>query len=175
MLDPLAALRQLLRVMPSSATARLVAHTVNQLLRGQPLQQQLGDLAGKRIALCVDDIPLTHTFEIRAGALRYSTQTAHVTIRGSLQDFVALARHQEDPDTLFFQRRLAVEGETETGLHLKNLLDGWDFDLPAHLYAVLPRPIASFTLHGLSRLRPANSHRSNRPAARATGTRQLRR
>ncbi len=75
----------------------------------------------------------------------------------------------------FFQRRLAVEGETETGLHLKNLLDGWEYDLPAHLRAVLPGPVASLTLHGLSRLRPAGNHHSSHPEAPPAGTRPWRR
>ena len=30
---------------------------------------------------------------------------------------------QEDPDTLFFHRRLSIEGDTELGLLVKNLLD----------------------------------------------------
>ena len=34
-----------------------------------------------------------------------------------------LAQRQEDPDTLFFSRRLAMEGDTELGLVVKNALD----------------------------------------------------
>ena len=175
MLDPHAALRHLLRLAPATAQAQLLALAVNQLLRGQLIAERLGDLAGKRLALRVDDVPLALTFEIVAGGLRHSVRAPHVTIRGTLADFIALARRREDPDALFFQRRLAVEGETETGLHLKNLLDGWDYDLPAHVRAVLPSPVASLTLHGLSRLRRAGSRRSNRPAARTPGTELSRR
>jgi predicted lipid carrier protein YhbT len=36
---------------------------------------------------------------------------------------VLLARRQEDPDTLFFSRRLSMEGDTELGLLVKNTLD----------------------------------------------------
>ena len=95
-----------------------------------------------------------------------------------MADFVALALRREDPDTLFFQRRLVVEGETETGLHLKNLLDGWEYDLPAHLNSTLPRPLASLamdvasaagSLRALSRLRRPGSHRNSRPGERARG------
>jgi predicted lipid carrier protein YhbT len=46
-----------------------------------------------------------------------------VTIRASLPDFLALALRQEDPDTLFFTRRLVLEGDTELGLAVKNALD----------------------------------------------------
>ena len=34
-----------------------------------------------------------------------------------------LATRKEDPDTLFFNRRLLVEGDTELGLVAKNTLD----------------------------------------------------
>ncbi len=60
-----------------------------------------------------------------------------VRIRGSYDDFWRLAMRNEDPDTLFFQRRLTIEGETETGLMLKNLLDGLEYDWRAHVCAVL--------------------------------------
>jgi predicted lipid carrier protein YhbT len=36
---------------------------------------------------------------------------------------VALALRREDPDTLFFSRRLVLEGDTELGLVVKNALD----------------------------------------------------
>jgi predicted lipid carrier protein YhbT len=164
--------------LPESIHAGAVALAVSHLLRGQPLAAQLGELAGKRFRLCIDDVPLAMTFEITATGLRRSTLPAHVTMRGALSDFIALARRQEDPDTLFFQRRLAVEGETETGLHLKNLLDGWEYDVPAHVHAVMPPVLAHFTLaaargaralHGLSLLRRPGSRRSNLRAETARG------
>ncbi len=172
--DTIAIAHQVLRRAPAPLQARLLALAINQLLRGQALAGRLDELAGKCFCLRVEDIPLALCFEVAGGGLRPSSGAPHVTIRGTLQDFVDLARRREDPDTLFFQRRLAVEGETETGLHLKNLLDGWEYDLPEHLRAVLPGPLAGLTLHALSRLRPAGSRRNSRPAAKAPGTWQLR-
>jgi predicted lipid carrier protein YhbT len=43
-------------------------------------------------------------------------------------DFLVLAGRQEDPDTLVFQRRLVMQGDTELGLQVKNLLDGLDVE-----------------------------------------------
>ena len=34
---------------------------------------------------------------------------------------------EEDPDTLFFNRKLQIEGDTELGLITKNLLDSVDW------------------------------------------------
>ena len=52
---------------------------------------------------------------------------ADVTLTASLADYWLIARRQEDPDTLFFQRRLSITGDTELGLTLKNLMDATDF------------------------------------------------
>jgi len=63
---------------------------------------------------------------------------ADVTISGNAHEFFLLATRQEDPDTLFFQRRLSIEGDTELGLEVKNLLDNVDLDsLPAPLRQAL--------------------------------------
>tara|TARA_R110001599_G_scaffold72427_2_gene201031 strand:+ start:468 stop:1127 length:660 start_codon:yes stop_codon:yes gene_type:complete len=61
-----------------------------------------------------------------------------VTIRGNLKSFILLASQKEDPDTLFFQRDLVIEGDTDLGLHLKNLLDAFDWEglTPEYLFAV---------------------------------------
>jgi predicted lipid carrier protein YhbT len=50
-----------------------------------------------------------------------------VTIRACAWDYYRLARRLEDPDTLFFSRRLAIEGDTELGLLVKNALDAIDW------------------------------------------------
>ncbi len=44
-------------------------------------------------------------------------------MRATLRDYAALALRREDPDSLFFTRRLVLEGDTELGLALKNALD----------------------------------------------------
>ena len=41
----------------------------------------------------------------------------------NLSAFLQLAARQEDPDTLFFNRELSIEGDTELGLVVKNMLD----------------------------------------------------
>lgn len=51
-----------------------------------------------------------------------------VSIAASAYDFICLLQREEDPDTLFFSRRLVMEGDTELGLMIKNTLDALDFD-----------------------------------------------
>ena len=50
-------------------------------------------------------------------------QATDLAISASAHDFLRLAQRQEDPDTLFFSRRLSMEGDTELGLVVKNTLD----------------------------------------------------
>ena len=50
-------------------------------------------------------------------------ETPDLAFRANLSAFLQLAARQEDPDTLFFNRTLAIEGDTELGLIVKNMLD----------------------------------------------------
>ncbi|MGF1699647.1 SCP2 domain-containing protein [Photobacterium makurazakiensis] len=61
-----------------------------------------------------------------------------VSFSGECNDLVLIAARKEDPDTLFFQRRLRIEGDTELGLEVKNLMDSIDLDsLPSPVKFVL--------------------------------------
>lgn len=46
-----------------------------------------------------------------------------MTLSATAHDFLLLAQRRQDPDTLFFSRRLSMEGDTELGLVVKNALD----------------------------------------------------
>lgn len=142
------------RLLPASLQDTAAALIANHLLRGQAIVERLPELEGKVIALHVTDLGLDLHFEVGAGRLHAATgRTPHVAIRGGLEDLWRLAAGREDPDTLFFARRLSVEGETETGLLLKNLLDGLEFDPNAHVHAVLPPPLAGMAEQVLSAVR----------------------
>lgn len=134
----LAPLRLPLRFIPAAVHAELLARVFNHLMRGQTLGARLAALNGKTIGLHITDAPTLIRFRIENGRLaRHDGAASDVTIRGALEEFWRLAMRTEDPDTLFFSRRLAIEGDTETGLHVKNLLDALDYDIEAHVRAVL--------------------------------------
>lgn len=82
-------------------------------------------LVGKKLRLRVTDTQWTFDFEWANGRFAACTNkgAADLTISASAYDFVLLARRQEDPDTLFFSRRLSMEGDTELGLLVKNTMD----------------------------------------------------
>jgi len=127
-----------LRFIPDALHAQLLARAFNHLLRGQPLAARLPELDGKSVCIHVKDASSRIYFRIEHGRLQPAAPgPTDVRISGSVEDFWRLATRAEDPDTLFFSRRLCLEGDTETGVHVKNLLDALDYDWAAHFRAVL--------------------------------------
>jgi len=72
-----------------------------------------------------------------------------VSFSGKLNDLVLIAGRKEDPDTLFFQRRLSIEGDTELGLEIKNLMDSVDLDALPKPLTLLLNELADFVYKGL--------------------------
>ena len=146
MSSPIQPLLLVLRLIPDKLHQEILARVFTHLLRGQSITDRLGDLQGKRIGIHITDAGSLLAFRIDGVRLRAARRSAtglcDVTIQGTLADFWLLATRAEDPDTLFFNRRLSLEGDTETGLYIKNLLDALEFDWQAHVTAVLGRPAA---------------------------------
>lgn len=90
----------------------------------------LEPLTGKRLLLEVTDLGLSlrYTYSGRGFRPRHDHRPADLSLRARSRDFLALALREEDPDTLFFDRRLRMEGDTELGLLVKNTLDAVDWD-----------------------------------------------
>jgi predicted lipid carrier protein YhbT len=129
----------LLRRLPESPPAHGVAAALNlALARGVLERSAFGPLAGKRLRIEASDIGAGVTITLRQRGFAAADGPADVVIRARLADYVLLALRREDPDTLFFNRRLAIEGDTELGLVAKNALDAADWDrLPAPLGRLL--------------------------------------
>ncbi|HYA37937.1 MAG TPA: SCP2 sterol-binding domain-containing protein [Candidatus Methylomirabilis sp.] len=127
-----------LRLIPDAAHAQLLARVFNHLLRGQRVGARLSELDGKSVCIHIKDALSMIYFRIEHGRLQPGAPgQSDVCISGTLEDFWRLATRGEDPDTLFFSRRLSIEGDTETGVHVKNLLDALDYDWAEHFRAVL--------------------------------------
>lgn len=84
----------------------------------------LEPLRGKVLRLELAGVPFAPQFTLAGSCLvPVPFGAADVTVRAALRDYVALALRREDPDTLFFSRRLVIEGDTALGLAVKNALD----------------------------------------------------
>lgn len=90
-------------------------------------------LAGRKLRIAVSDAGLRFDFQWMNGRFSACAEAPPpaLTIGASVHDFIQLIRRHEDPDTLFFSRRLVMEGDTELGLLVKNTLDAIDIPLPA--------------------------------------------
>lgn len=89
-------------------------------------------LEGRSLRIAVADAGVSFDYTWRAGAFRAANHGADapdLTIRADAWDFHQLLQRGEDPDTLFFSRRLVMEGDTELGLLVKNTLDSLDMDV----------------------------------------------
>ncbi len=131
--QPLARLVSCLPTLPPSFVAtRILNLALGEIIRRGDLQP----LYGKRIAIRVTDVGLHLYFT--TGPHGFVATGVHpapdLAISASLRDFHLLATRQEDPDTLFFNRRLLVEGDTELGLVAKNTLDGMELPKLADLH-----------------------------------------
>lgn len=119
---PVGKLLSLLPVYPGS----LLFATGLNLALGDNLPEDVQQaLTGKKLRIRVTDAQLSFDFQWANGRFAAGSTTGEpdLTISASAHDFLLLARRQEDPDTLFFSRRLSMEGDTELGLLVKNTLD----------------------------------------------------
>jgi predicted lipid carrier protein YhbT len=99
---------------------------------------------GRRFCVTVKDMGLRLHFSVGpAGFHAEGDGAADVTFTASAQDFARLALRLEDPDTLFFNRRLLIEGDTDLGLTVKNLLDAVELEV---LTGHMPGPLGPLTL-----------------------------
>ena len=87
-----------------------------------------------------------------AGRLNYAAtksrrgRASKSLLRLGVAEMLTPAQRLDDPDTLFFNRRLIMEGDTELGLMVKNALDAMELPVfdprqfrPPHPRAVLER------------------------------------
>ncbi|HUH39755.1 MAG TPA: SCP2 sterol-binding domain-containing protein [Castellaniella sp.] len=99
------------------ALARHLHPDTLQLLQGRSLRIHVADA----------DVRFDYTWQDRAfRAADHGATEPDLTLSASAWDFYQMIQRREDPDTLFFSRRLVIQGDTELGLMVKNTLDAID-------------------------------------------------
>ncbi len=119
-----------------------LAVALNLALRPRLSADTIEMLRGRPIGIRVEDAGID--FRVRLGERGFvplfGDVKPDVVFTACAFDFYQMARRLEDPDTLFFNRRLKIEGDTELGLVVKNALDAVDWlALPGPLRAVFER------------------------------------
>lgn len=143
-----APLAGLLARLPPYPGSLLLVTGLNLVLAGQLQADVTERLQGRRIRIQVRDAGLRFDFVWQGGRFRASApqDTADLTLSAHAHDFLRLAQRLDDPDTLFFNRRLSMEGDTELGLVVKNALDALELPVfepaqwaPSAVFARLQR------------------------------------
>lgn len=98
-------------------------------------------LQGNWLKININDLGITWLLSIKNDRLIMApenSQQEDVSFHANGDDLLLIAGRKEDPDTLFFQRRLKIEGNTELGLAVKNLIDALDLEhLPSIAHQVV--------------------------------------
>ncbi len=123
LLPPPRRLSPLLHLLPARWQHALLERAMARVLAA-PLQEGALDfMRGRRLGIEVSDLRLRWVLELRDGRLCVGDDVAEASVRGSATDLLLLASRLEDADTLFFQRRLELTGDTELGLTARNMLE----------------------------------------------------
>lgn len=133
-----APLLQLLQSLPETPPTFAIVSVLNLVRQQLWPEEDFAWWEGRQVRMAVTDWDWGITLSYQNGRFVCGDTPADVILSASLADYWKIARRQEDPDTLFFQRRLSMSGDTELGLTLKNLMDATDF---APLLRFFPKPL----------------------------------
>jgi len=127
-----------LKMVPNLVHTQLLVALLNHLFRQQLSDGDLDFLDSRTAVIRLLDAGVEFRFtKGRKGLVAHSGEgPIDLAISGDLYDFLQLSLGKEDPDTLFFQRRIRLEGDVELGLETKNLIYGLDVEalsIPAPL------------------------------------------
>jgi predicted lipid carrier protein YhbT len=117
-----------LAIVPFSVKARVLEKLLDLLMAQQIEEGELAFLQQRWVRVDIIDMDLSFDVSFDKQFIVAEQSAAEVTFSGQTKELVLIAAGKEDPDTLFFQRKLSIEGDTELGLEVKNLLLGIEFD-----------------------------------------------
>ncbi len=117
-----------LALLPGGVAAQGFVMLCNAFFAAALAAEELDFLDGRVLRIVADDAGLSLAIGVRDKRLYSHGQNAQadVTIAGHTYELLLLISQREDADTLFFQRRLRLQGDTELGLQVKNFLDAWE-------------------------------------------------
>ena len=140
---------------PVKLTPFALKRQVLQQMLSWQFSQALNDgeldfLEGRWLSIEMRDIGLKWFTSVQNERLIVSdAEQADVSFSADASDLLMIAARKQDPDTLFFQRRLVIEGDTELGLYVKNLMDAIELEQMPKALRVMLMQLADFVEAGL--------------------------
>ncbi|RHW76154.1 SCP2 domain-containing protein [Colwellia sp. RSH04] len=132
-------LRPSLKLIPYSGQKAALLPALHSIFREAIEDGDFEFLQGKWLKISITDLQLDWWISFDEDQLIMAAPNEHiqedVSFSATGDDLVLIAGRKQDPDTLFFQRRLKIEGDTELGLEVKNLIDAIDIEqLPSTVH-----------------------------------------
>lgn len=126
--------RSVVRRLPTQPPSFVVARLLDRILWPRLDEAARAALALRTVEVEVLELGLRVRLQLgRHGFIvAPSMSEATVTIRARMAALWRLARGEDDADRLFFERALVMEGDTEYGVALKNVLDAVGPLIPGH-------------------------------------------
>lgn len=145
-----ALLRVPLKLTPFALQRQVLQQVLSWQFRQALAEGELAFLESRWLKIEIRDLALSWFMSVENDRLVVSQHAqADVSFSGDANDLILVAARKQDPDTLFFQRRLQIEGDTELGLYVKNLMDAIELEsMPAPLRIGLLQ-LADFVEAGL--------------------------
>ncbi|HFD7192535.1 TPA: SCP2 domain-containing protein [Klebsiella pneumoniae] len=138
------------KLAPFALKRQVLEQVLSWQFRQALAEGELEFLEGRWLSIHVRDIGLLWYTSVVDGRLVVSQQPdADVSFSADASDLLMIAARKQDPDTLFFQRRLAIEGDTELGLYVKNLMDAIELEQMPKALRVMLLQLADFVEAGL--------------------------
>ena len=135
-----------LKILPSFVHNKVLVTTLNRMFTKELKEGELDFLQEKIIHISIEDAGIQYRFTLDNNKLVAVNKNCSpdLVLQGTVYNYLLLASRQEDTDTLFFSRRLHMQGDTELGLYVKNFLDGMDMDshkVTAYLESLLQKSL----------------------------------
>ena len=138
------------KLAPFALKRQVLEQVLSWQFRQALAEGELEFLEGRWLSIHVRDIGLLWYTSVVDGRLVVSQQAdADVSFSADARDLLMIAARKQDPDTLFFQRRLVIEGDTELGLYVKNLMDAIELEQMPKALRVMLLQLADFVEAGL--------------------------
>lgn len=131
-----------LKLMPNWLKVKIIGQALNHFFQEAIEEGDLDFLEGKTFKINVEDLDYAVTITLKEGKLKVLDNyvPADAALKSTFNQLILMISRREDPDTLFFNRTLALEGNTALGLEIKNWLDSLDLDLlPKAMQSTLQR------------------------------------
>lgn len=139
------------RLVPFPLQQALMSHGLRLVFKEALADGDFEFLQDKWLKIAIEDLGLAWFISYQSEQLLIAEAAPRVDVSfaAQLNDLILIAGRKEDPDSLFFQRRLRIEGDTELGLEVKNLMDSIDLDVLPSLLKHGLTDLASFVQSGL--------------------------